>query len=60
MKKIIYSKYDKKAIASLPVVAFGGRIITVLSPGETDRAVDFLLSHDILGVDTETRPSFTI
>ena len=59
MKKIIYSKYDKKAIASLPVVAFGGRIITVLSPGETDRAVDFLLSHDILGVDTETRPSFT-
>ncbi len=25
---------------------------------EADKAVDFLLSHDILGVDTETRPSF--
>ncbi|MCR4853469.1 MAG: 3'-5' exonuclease domain-containing protein 2 [Prevotella sp.] len=58
MKKIIYNKFDKKAIAALPVVAFQGRIITVITPGETERAVDFLLKQPILGVDTETRPSF--
>ena len=29
-----------------------------MSPGETEKAVDYLLSQNILGVDTETRPSF--
>ena len=58
MNKILYNKYDKKAINALPVVRFTGRVITVVSPGETERAVDYLLSQNILGVDTETRPSF--
>ena len=58
MTKIIYNKYDKKAIATLPVTSFQGRIITIVSPGETERAVDYLLRQPILGVDTETRPSF--
>ena len=58
MKKILYSRFDKKLINTLPVVQFEGRIIVVISPGETKRAVDYLLSKDVLGVDTETRPSF--
>lgn len=58
MKKTIYSQFDKKAITSLPVVVFHGRIITIITPGEAEKAVDFLLSSDILGVDTETKPSF--
>lgn len=58
MKKTIYSQFDKKAITSLPVVVFPGRIITIITPGEAEKAVDFLLSSDILGVDTETKPSF--
>ena len=29
-----------------------------MSESEAEKAVDFLLSNDILGVDTETRPSF--
>lgn len=58
MKKVIYHRYDKKLISSLPVTAFPGRIVTLVSPGETNRAVDYLLSEPILGVDTETRPSF--
>ncbi|MDD7257186.1 MAG: 3'-5' exonuclease domain-containing protein 2 [Prevotellaceae bacterium] len=58
MKKTIYSKYDKKDINDLPIVQFEGRIIVIVSPGETEKAVDYLLSKDILGVDTETRPSF--
>ena len=37
---------------------FQGRIITIITPGETEKAVDYLLSQKILGFDTETRPSF--
>lgn len=58
MKKTIYNKFDKHAISALPRVTFPGRIITITSPGETEEAVDYLLSQDILGVDTETRPAF--
>ncbi|MBO4811871.1 MAG: 3'-5' exonuclease domain-containing protein 2 [Prevotella sp.] len=59
MPKTIYNKYDKSLIASLPVAEFGGRIIVVLTAGEARRAVDFLLSRPVLGLDTETRPSFS-
>ena len=58
MKKTIYSRYDKKLIAELPRVLFEGRIVVVLSEAEAAKAVRYLLSQDILGVDTETRPSF--
>ena len=58
MKKLLYSKYDKSKISTLPCVVFEGRIIVVLSPAETEKAVDYLLAQPILGVDTETRPSF--
>mgnify|MGYP000002491650 FL=1 len=58
MKKTIYNKFDKKAITGLPQVTFPGRIISIISPGETQKAVDYLLSSDILGVDTETKPTF--
>lgn len=59
MNKIIYSKFDKSKIGELPRATFPGRIITILSKGEAERAVDFLLSSPILGFDTETRPVFT-
>ncbi len=58
MKKTIYNKFDKKALAALPRVIFDGRIISVISASEADKAVDYLLSADILGVDTETKPAF--
>jgi len=58
MKKIIYNKFDKKLISSLPVAAFEGRIVVVLSTNEAEKAVNYLLSQPILGLDTETRPSF--
>lgn len=58
MKKLIYNKFDKRRITDLPRVLFEGRVIVIISPGETQRAVDYLLSHSILGIDTETRPSF--
>ena len=58
MPKIIYNKYDKRLIAALPVAQFEGRIVVILTPGETEKAVNYLLSQPLLGFDTETRPSF--
>lgn len=58
MERIIYNKFDKGAISGLPLVSFPGKIIVILSESEASKAVDYLLSCDILGVDTETRPAF--
>ena len=56
--KILYSKFDKKAIPELPKVEFGGRIIVIQTAGEADRAVNYLMQFPQLGIDTETRPNF--
>lgn len=58
MKKTIYNKFEKKHISELPRAIFEGRIITILTEGETEKAVNYLLSQPILGIDTETKPSF--
>ena len=58
MMKTIYNKFDKAKIAALPRVLFKGRIVVVLTERDADKAVRYLLSQPILGVDTETRPSF--
>lgn len=56
--KTIYEKFDKTIIPKLPKAEFGGRIFTITTQDETDRAVDYLMTQPILGLDTETRPSF--
>ena len=56
--KTIYNKFDKAKISTLPRVLFKGRIVVVLTERDADKAVRYLLSQPILGVDTETRPSF--
>ena len=58
MGKIIYNKFDKKLITKLPRVTFEGTTIVVVSNFEAHKAVDFLLKQTLLGIDTETRPSF--
>ena len=58
MKKTIYKKFNKAIINTLPLIRFEGKIITVISESEASRAVDFLLSQPILGIDTETKPTF--
>ena len=47
----------KEEIAKLTVEEFKGRIITILSKEEADKAVEYLLRFPIVGFDTETRPS---
>ncbi|MBQ3752486.1 MAG: 3'-5' exonuclease domain-containing protein 2 [Prevotella sp.] len=59
MKKQIYSKFDKSLIPTLPRTVFEGRIHVILSKTQAEKAVDYLLAQPILGVDTETRPSFS-
>lgn len=56
--RTIYNKFDKARINGLPRALFQGRIVVVLSESEAQKAVDFLLTQPILGIDTETRPSF--
>jgi ribonuclease D len=56
--RIIKEAFNKKEIGALPVASFEGRIIVVQSETESDKAVRYLLSQQILGIDTETRPSF--
>lgn len=58
MSTILYSRFDKKNISKLPRVTFPGKIIVVDTPEKAASAVDFLSKSDILGIDTETRPSF--
>ena len=45
-------------IRDLPQVSFPGRIEVITSKTEANKAVDFLFSQPLLGIDTETRPSF--
>jgi ribonuclease D len=58
MTKTLYNKFEKSLISSLPTASFEGRIIVILTEAEAAKAVDFLLAQPLLGVDTETRPSF--
>lgn len=58
MDKTIFKNYDKTQIAQLPKVTFPGRIIVISTEKETEKAVDFLLGCPLLGLDTETKPSF--
>ena len=56
--KIIFTTFDKAAIGNLPRILFPGKIVVVDKPEDTEPAVNELLAQPILGVDTETRPSF--
>lgn len=54
----IPSTIDKKEVAELPRASFPGRIYVIFSEAEARKAVDYLNTQTLLGVDTETRPSF--
>ena len=54
----IKEKIDKAEVAEMEVVTFGGRIIVIQTEAEAEKAVNYLLTNPIVGLDTETRPSF--
>ena len=50
---------DKEALNELPKAAFPGQIHVVQTPQEAERAATYLKTCPIVGIDTETRPSFS-
>ena len=51
-------KISKEEISQMPIEEFQGRIITLLTEKDADKAVAYLEQHKLIGFDTETRPSF--
>jgi ribonuclease D len=58
MMKQIKNKITKTEIATLPKVLFPGRIFVIYTEADADKAISYLQTQRIVGVDTETRPSF--
>jgi ribonuclease D len=54
----LYAEVDKTKIADLPQVLFKGRIVVVETAESARKAVEFLSKEKILGLDSETKPSF--
>lgn len=54
----LFIKTDKTFIPNLPRYAFEGKIYVIQSASEAERAVEVLRQSPILGIDTETRPTF--
>lgn len=49
---------SKSELAALPAAKFNGRIVVVETPDDVVNAVEELRKSDMVGFDTETRPSF--
>ena len=49
---------DKATIQTLPLAFFEGEVVVIDKPDMVAEAASYLRQHTILGVDTETRPSF--
>ena len=56
--KQIKNKITKAEIAEMPKVQFSGRIFVIYTEEDAEKAVEYLKTQHIVGVDTETRPSF--
>ena len=53
-----HTKISKEEISLMEIEEFKGRIITILSLEEANKAVSYLQKFSIVGIDTETRPCF--
>ena len=56
MKK--YKKLSKNEINSLPQTQFNGDIEVLSSNDNVQAAVNYLMNYDLIGFDTETKPTF--
>ena len=56
---IIRRSIDKEEVKDMPRALFPGQIHVIQTPQEAERAVAYLKKCSILGIDSETRPSFT-
>lgn len=51
-------KISKEDISNLETTSFDGRIIVIQSKEEAKKAIDYLSEYSIVGIDTESKPSF--
>lgn len=56
---IVKRTISKEELKEMPKAAFPGRIHVIQTEGEVEKAVAYLQSQTVLGIDSETRPSFT-
>lgn len=54
----LFIQTEKTFIPNLPRFAFNGKIVVVQSENEAEKAVAALRKCPILGIDTETKPTF--
>ena len=56
---VIKRTINKEELQDMPKALFPGQIHVVQTPQEAERAVAYLKTCPLLGIDSETRPSFT-
>ena len=56
---IIHRSIDKETLNELPKAFFQGQIHVAQTPTEAEKAVEYLKQYPIVGIDSETRPSFS-
>ena len=55
---IIERTINKEQIKELPKATYHGRIFVIQTEEEAEKAVEFLKTQSLVGIDSETRPSF--
>lgn len=56
---VIKQNIKKDELQEMPKAAFPGKIIVIQSEKEAEKAIRYLSTQPIVGIDSETRPSFT-
>lgn len=56
--KVFNPTIEKNEVSKYPTAQFTGRIITIDTKEQAERAARALLKEKVLGLDTETRPAF--
>lgn len=56
---VIRRTIDKEELKEMPKAAFPGQIHVVQTPQEAEKAVAYLKTCPLVGIDSETRPCFT-
>lgn len=56
---VIRRTIDKEELKEMPKAAFPGQIHVVQTPQEAEKAVAYLKTCSLVGIDSETRPCFT-
>ena len=56
---IVKRSINKDELKEFPKTVFPGKIYVIQSETEIEKAISYLMSQPVVGIDSETRPSFT-